>query len=174
MNRWLSMMRHAIILVRGIKRMCLHVNWVIIVAVTIIRGFDTETRLANGSVSVACNHYPRLHTALNKRSFAFSNQILFFRFNSARMSAFLSMWSRKMKRPCGKKKASKNSTLSDFIFGAEIIILLLAYLSIYTHLYLLLIEFVGRALNYRSRFFHFNLWRQWEDEGPGLDWSEKN
>ena len=67
-----------------------------------------------------------------------------------------------------KKKANKNGTLSDFIFGAEIIILLLGYLSIYSHLYLLLTEFEGRALNYGSRFFHFHLSRQLEDEGPEL------
>ena len=78
-----------------------------------------------------------------------------------------------MKRPCGKKeKANKNSTLSDFIFDAEILILLLGYLSIYSHLYLLLTVFEGRALNYGSRFFHFNLWRQWEDEGPELKWNK--
>ena len=67
-----------------------------------------------------------------------------------------------------QKKNKQKCTLSDFIFGAKIIILLLGYLSIYSHLYLLLTEFEGRALNYGSRFFHLNLSRQLEDEGPEL------
>ena len=57
------------------------------------------------------------------------------------------------KKKTNKQKENKNSTLSDFIFGAEIIILLLGYLSNYSHLYLLLTELEGRALNYGSRFF---------------------
>ena len=68
-----------------------------------------------------------------------------------------------------RKKANKNSIVSDFIFGAEIILLLLGYPSIYYHLYLLLTEFESRASNYGPRFFfHFNLGRLWEDEGPDL------
>ena len=59
-----------------------------------------------------------------------------------------------------RNKANKNSTVSDFIFGAEIILLLLGYPSISSNLYLLLTEFEGRTLSYRPRFFPFNLWRE--------------
>ena len=52
-----------------------------------------------------------------------SNHIFFLRLNSARTSAFLTMWSKKMKKPCDEKKKqkkkTKNSTCSDFIFCVE-------------------------------------------------------
>ena len=38
-----------------------------------------------------------------------SNHILFLRLNSARTSAFLNMWSRKMKNPCDKKKEKQRN-----------------------------------------------------------------
>ena len=52
-----------------------------------------------------------------------------------------------------RRKANKNSIVSDFIFGAEIILLLLGYPSIYYQLYLLLTKSESRALNYGPRFF---------------------
>ena len=61
-----------------------------------------------------------LHLSLEWRSATrplISNHIFFLRLNSARTSAFLTMWSKKMKKPCDEK--NQNSTCSDFIFCVE-------------------------------------------------------
>ena len=57
-----------------------------------------------------------------------------------------------------RRKANKNSIVSDFIFGAEIILSLLGYPSIHYQLYLLLTKFEGRALNYGPRFFFTSIY----------------
>ena len=45
-----------------------------------------------------------------------------------------------MKKPCGEKKAKKNSSVADFIFGAKFDFLLLGDPSASSYLYLLLTD----------------------------------
>ena len=56
-----------------------------------------------------------------------------------------------------RNKANKNSTVLDFIFGAEIILLLMGYPSSSSNLHLLLTEFQGPTLSYQPSFFFFSL-----------------